>query len=397
MFYHLKGLKERGHHIEIWTTPLADNQYLDFNSIGPTHVVPMTSPAKEVPMSDRLGYMVFNKDSVMRAMEAHSRTCADKIHEGNFDILFANSCMIYAAPFIVHYVTLPTVLYLGEPLRYLYEAQPMLPWIAPDTKPQWTSWSFWRMLVNDLWRQRRFRVIMREERTNFWAFDQALVNSVYSAETCMRVYGKDAEVSYLGVDTTVFRPLDLVRERFVICTGSFQMRKDPSFIIDALSLIPALQRPSLVWVANYTDAVFEKQMQQHAQNAGVKLILKKMIPDDELVQLLNTASAFVYAPRLEPFGLAPLEANACGLPVVAVAESGVRESIQHGQNGLLVTRNARLMARAIENLLSDDLLWQQLSAGALELIDNHWSMKHCIDRIEDSLYQTTAQIKKPNP
>ncbi|WP_461079889.1 glycosyltransferase family 4 protein [Spirosoma flavus] len=397
MFYHLKGLKERGHQIEIWTTPLADNQYLDFQSIGPIHIVPLAPPANPIPASDRIGYLSFQQDSAMRAMEAHSRTCAEQIQAGGFEILFANSCMTYAAPYIARFVSIPTLLYLGEPLRYLHEAQPTLPWTAPEETPKWTSLAYWRMLGNDLWRERRFRVLMREERQNFWAYDQVLVNSIYSAETCARVYGKDAEVGYLGVDTEIFRPLNLEREPFVISTASFQARKDPGFIIDALSYIPAASRPALVWVANYTNPDYEAQMQQYALDAGVELTLKKMVSDEELVTLLNLASAFVYAPRLEPFGLAPLEANACGLPVVAVAESGVRESIQHLQNGLLVHRNARQMGRAIERVLQDDELWQKLSTEALEQIENKWSMKHCIDRIEEALYKTAVRKKETQP
>ena len=361
MFYHLQGLKERGHQIEIWTTPQADNQYLDFNSIGPIHVVPFDSPGESVPMRDRFGYLGFHQDTAMRSMIAHSHVCAEQIQAGNFDVLFANSCMVYGSPYIARFTTLPTLLYLGEPLRYLYEAQPQLPWCAPGEMQSWTSYAYWRMLVNDLWRQRQLRVIMREEQLNAAAFDRILVNSLFSVETCLRVYSLDAEVGYLGVDTRIFRPLGLARQPFVMCTGSFQARKDPSFIIESLSHIPVSRRPGLVWVSNYTDSVFEARMQQQAQRTGVDLSLRKMVSDDELVRLLNQASAFVYAPRLEPFGLAPLEANACGLPVVAVAEGGIRESIQHGQNGLLVNRDTHQMAQAIDSLLSNKTLWDEMS------------------------------------
>jgi glycosyltransferase involved in cell wall biosynthesis len=54
--------------------------------------------------------------------------------------------------------------------------------------------------------------------------------------------------------------------------------------------------------------------------------------DENIVELLNRAAVMVYSARLEPFGLAPLEANACATPVVAVAEGGVRESIRNGVN-----------------------------------------------------------------
>ena len=396
MFYHLKGLKERGHQIEIWTTPLADNQYLDFDSIGPVHTVPLDSPGEFVSLSDRLGYLVFRQDTAMRAMIAHSLICAEQIQAGNFDILFANSCMTYAAPYIARFVSLPKVLYLGEPLRYLYEAQPKSPWCAPDEMQAWTSWLYWRMLGNDLWRQRRLRIIMREEQRNIAAFDRVLVNSLFSVETCQRVYGIHTDVCYLGVDTTIFHPLDLVRQPFVLCTGSFQARNAPSFIIEAISHIPATRRPALVWVSDYTDGLFETRMQQKAQQVGVNLSLQKMVSDKQLVRLLNQASAFVYAPQLEPFGLAPLEANACGLPVVAVAEGGIRETIQPHQNGLLVNRNPYQMAKAIDYLLNNRTLWQEISEKTIEIVDNQWSMKLCIDRIEEAIHSIMMQTTVPS-
>ena len=87
-------------------------------------------------------------------------------------------------------------------------------------------------------------------------------------------------------------------------------------------------------LANKSDMIFE---------------LKHRITDAQLIDLLNRARIIIFTPPvLEPFGYAPLEANACGLPVIAVAEGGVRESIQDGINGLLVEHEPRSMARAIE-------------------------------------------------
>ncbi|MFD2569435.1 glycosyltransferase family 4 protein [Spirosoma soli] len=395
LYYHLKGLKERGHTIEIWTTPQADSEYLDFSSLGPIHVVPLPPPQQVVPFKDRFGYFVFRQDSYMRQMQIHSALCAEQMQAGGFDVLFANSCMVYAAPYIGRFIKIPSLLYLAEPSRHLYEANPILPWMAPDAMHSWTSLSYWRMLINDFWRERRFRVLVREERTNLLAFRKVLVNSLFSVETCLRVYGKSTEVGYLGVDTSIFKHLNLPRQKFVICTGSFQARKDPAFIIESLQQVKASKRPALVWVANYTDAAFEAQMRALAKQSGVELILRKMVSDEELVSLLNQASAFVYAAQLEPFGLAPLEASACGLPVVAVAEGGIRETVVHQQNGLLVSRSTRQMGRAIERLLDDEPLWQQLSTQALELIENQWSMRHCIDRIETALYDTAMLVKQP--
>jgi len=70
----------------------------------------------------------------------------------------------------------------------------------------------------------------------------------------------------------------------------------------------------------------------------------------------------LYAPRLEPVRYAPLEANACELPVVGVAEGGLRETIVDGVNGLLVDPPVAL-AEGIERIGCDESYARRLLQG----------------------------------
>jgi glycosyltransferase involved in cell wall biosynthesis len=93
----------------------------------------------------------------------------------------------------------------------------------------------------------------------------------------------------------------------------------------------------------------------------------------------------LYAPRLEPFGLAPLEANACGLPVIAVAEGGVRETIVNEVNGLLVDSAPSAMAAAISRLLAEPSLRRQLGINGRHIVEQKWGMSASLDRLEQHL------------
>jgi glycosyltransferase involved in cell wall biosynthesis len=104
----------------------------------------------------------------------------------------------------------------------------------------------------------------------------------------------------------------------------------------------------------------------------------------------------VYAPRLEPFGLAPLEANACGLPVVAVAEGGVRETIIDGVNGLLVQHQPQMMANAVQRLADDKNLAAQLSNNASKIVQEKWSVDSAVERLEMQLTQAATTEASPN-
>lgn len=167
----------------------------------------------------------------------------------------------------------------------------------------------------------------REERTSAAAFGRVLVNSYFSRESVLRAVGVDARVCYLGIDTEKFAAATGDRSPFVLSVGEFAKHKNPEFIVRALGA--SRSKPPLVWVANRVQSELVKDATRLAERLGVDLRIEEAVSEDQLVDFYRRASALLYAPRLEPFGFAPLEAGSCGTPVIAVAEGGVRETVEH--------------------------------------------------------------------
>jgi glycosyltransferase involved in cell wall biosynthesis len=134
-------------------------------------------------------------------------------------------------------------------------------------------------------------------------------------------------------------------------------------------------------------------MKELAKSLAVDFEAKEMVSDDDLIGILNRAAMMVYAPRLEPFGFPPLEANACGLPVVAVAEGGVRETVVDGINGLLVEPDEKAMASAIKRRWDDKNLAYTLGQNGRKLVAEKWSLEASIDRIERRLEEVLWKAK----
>ena len=377
LYDQVRGLVARGHKVEAWCPPTADQGYLPLRDLVHEHVVPLAikSPLKSesqflrVPsLRQKVNPFAWSVRLRLNAMNRHCRECARQIHAEQFDLLFAHCCMFFHTPAIARFVKIPRILYLQEPNRPLYESSPDLPWLA-------ASWAvsdlfdpyFWKKTAVRKLKLPGIRVQGREERNNAKAFDQILVNSLFSRESVLRAFGLDSRVCYLGVDTDKFIRQDKPRETFAICVAALLPPKNIEFVIVSLAKMPAAVRPRLLLVANMIYEPYLAQISTLAMRVGVKLELKLRIDDAELVDLLNRARMMLYAPRLEPFGYAPVEANACGLPVIAVAEGGVRETIQHEVNGLLVDSDPQIMADAIERLLIDDQLHQRLSENAFQI------------------------------
>jgi glycosyltransferase involved in cell wall biosynthesis len=296
--------------------------------------------------------------------------------------------MYFSMPFIGRYSKLPKCVYLGEPHRPFYEALPELPWIAlPEgIRRGWDLYSI-KKRVRNRFDLAQFRREAREELENARAFDRILVNSYFSRESVLRAYGLNSDVCYLGIDGDRFRDLGLTRERFVIGLGTIGPTKNVRLAIESIGAMRD-PKPPLVWVGNMSDDVYVPQMKELAAKLRVDFQPKVMVSDDELLQLLNRASLMLYAPRLEPFGLAPLEANACGLPVVAVAEGGVRETVIDGVNGRLLPHDPEAIGAAIEALLSDRVESAKMGEAAKQLVAERWSMKTCVDNIENAIERT---------
>ncbi len=379
LYYHVKGLIERGHTVEAWCPPSADQTHLPLSPLIQEHIVPLDWHAQRSrhPLA-RAREVV----DMIRAMERHCQQCAAQINRGEYDLLFANSCRLLRVTSIAREVTIPTVLYLHEPYRTLYEASPRLPWAALP----WPGSPL--AMIKDFVKVQGLRIQVREEVRNAQAFDAIFTNSFFSRESILRAYGCNARVCYLGIDSAVFVNQHAARENFVIGLGAFAPEKNIEQVIAAIAALPAA-RPRLVWVGNVANKRYFAAVQARALQSDVLLEPMTGIGDSKLVDLLNRAALMVYAPHLEPFGLAPLEANACGAPVVAVAEGGVRETIIDGVNGLLV-EHPRALPAAIARLLGDPVYARQLGENGSALVKERWSLSAAIDRLEERLFQAAG-------
>ena len=329
----------------------------------------------------------------MRAFDEACQQCAHEIEAGGFDVLFANTALRYCLPYLMRYVRLPRVLYLQEPSRYLYEASPVLPWVA-GTPEDLEKVGLLRppKFIAAYANLQTLRLHAKQEWLNAHACDYLLVNSYFSRESVLRAYGVDARVCYLGVDTTLFRNLGLERERFIVGLGSFDSIKGIELAIKTVALL-ADPRPPLVWIANSGNEVYQTKMSELARSLGVELRVQMAVTDAALVEVLNRAALLLYTSRLEPFGFAPLEANACGLPVVGVAEGGVRETIQDGLNGFLVNPEPESLARAADRLLQNPELARQIGTNGVTQVQQNWSVAQSVDRLEAFLVKAVSAAR----
>ncbi len=171
-----------------------------------------------------------------------------------------------------------------------------------------------------------------------------------------------------GVDLTTFHPGVAAEPRTpglrrVVCVGRLVERKGVGNAIEALGLLRAAGGPDTELVvaggpdAHELDRDPEvARLREVAAAAGVadRVVFRGRVGRDALPALLRSADVAVCVPWYEPFGIVPLEAMACGVPVVASAVGGIIDTVVHGRTGVHVPpRRPDVLAEELADLLTD--------------------------------------------
>jgi glycosyltransferase involved in cell wall biosynthesis len=382
---HCRGLRARGHVVELFHPDTADEAFLPLGPVADrAHVWRSPRPpGREASLFGNLGPRgMYRSARLLRAIRRINREMAAAIDAGGFDVVLAGHDQFTHAPGALRHLRTPAAYYCQEPLRFVYEAPVGLS-IPLNGGPidRLTRWSVTGAVKG---------VLRPLDAGSARAARTILANSIYSHESIMRAYGRVARVVYLGVDVERFRPLGRERGDFVLTVGAMHPAKGHDFVVSALGRLPAGRRPRLVLVCDRGYGVYRQLLEAHAARCGVTLEVRERVSDDELVELYNRARLLCYAPYLEPFGLVALEAMACGTPVVAVAEGGTRESIRPDVTGVLTMRDVDAFARAVDELASDPARAARLAAAARDDVATRWTWPASAERLEQALEHCVA-------
>jgi glycosyltransferase involved in cell wall biosynthesis len=227
--------------------------------------------------------------------------------------------------------------------------------------------------------ERKYRA---DETFNIRSASMLLTNSAFSRGLLERAYGVAASVVYPGINTCVFSPSDTEEGDYVFCAAALIYTKGHRFVVRALGQIPPERRPALLIAANAIDPHERAVVEELARRVDVQLRIEQMQDDRRLVEAYSRARAFVYAPIQEALGLAPLEAMACGTPVVAVGDGGVKETVLSGVTGWVVERNERAFGRTLDRLLCDGAARRRMGEAAVDYVRSRWTWQQAVDTLE---------------
>ncbi len=155
--------------------------------------------------------------------------------------------------------------------------------------------------------------------------DYFIANSSFVSERIKRIYGRDSTVIYPPVDIDKFS-LYTLKEKFYITVSRLVSYKKTKLIVEAFKEMPTKR---LVVIG---DGDKYEEIKKTAQNSKNIRVLG-FCDDKTMIETMQRAKGFVYA-AIEDFGIVPIEAMACGTPVIALDDGGTAETVCEGVNGI---------------------------------------------------------------
>lgn len=229
----------------------------------------------------------------------------------DYDLIISSShCVakgIIARPEALH------VAYIHSPMRYAWNQYHA--YFSPERLSL-----FQRLLIPPQIHYLRLWDVASSARVDYF-----VANSVNVARRIERYYHRSAEVIYPPVDTEFFQPSpDNSRDNYFLIVSALVPYKKIDLAIKAFN---RLSWP-LVIIGQGPE---EKKLKRLA---GPRIKFLKNIHDEDLRYFYQRARAFIL-PGEEDFGIATVEAQACGTPVIALARGGSRETVLPDITGVL--------------------------------------------------------------
>jgi glycosyltransferase involved in cell wall biosynthesis len=204
-----------------------------------------------------------------------------------------------------------------------------------------------------------------------------------------------------GVDLELFTPFGEVAPRSdrarLLILGRLVARKGLADAIRAMPMIPDAELiiaggPDVTELARDAEAV---RLTELASACGVadRVRLLGRVARPDLPALIRSCDAMVTVPWYEPFGIVPLEAMACGVPVIASAVGGLTDTVVDGITGVLVPpRDPELLAVTVNRLLADRPLRRTMGKAGYRRAQAHYGWG-AIARLTENSYLAAVDAR----
>jgi len=296
------------------------------------------------------GFLKYNFWIMFVLPQIHKKI-ADGINWSKYDLIFVTHDYFTKSPYIIRYINSEIYYLCQEPQREYYE-----------------KWSIHAPLLKDkIANIIRYPIKYIDEK-NVSYVTKIFVNSKYSKKVIEKIYNKECEIIYPGIDENFFYSTSLEKKKtkWFLCVGGINKVKDQEFLVESLS--PLLDSYKIILIGDGKECD-KKGVKIKAKNKKSVVIVKNA-SDERIRDYYRKAMVTCITAHDEPFGLSSVESQACGTPVISINEGGSAETIVDGKTGYLSRRNKLEYCEKIKMAIRNQ---EYLRNNSIINIKRHWT------------------------
>lgn len=348
VYEHIKGLQSHGHTVDVYTI---DKSHDIFDpGIHATNEYRYDFSSKEAS-TPIFGRVLHDFNTFVRLKKMHKQIAKD-INKRKYDIALIHTDTLTQAPFVLRSLTTKNVYFCLEPLRMVHEYSLRTP----------ENLGFLNRFYEFLNKSIRKKI----DATNALAANHVTAISLFAREYMILAYDLYPKISYLGVDTNVFKPMSIRKKNQVLFIGQKLSLNGYDYAVQAINLIPKKIRPELKVIT------LPKNKQER-------------LSEEEIVMLYNESVVTLSLSTFDTFGLIPIESMACGTPVIAFNCAAYRETIINGKTGFLVDFNPQEIAEKIMSVQDNSQHAKEMGKCGRAWVEKKWTWERQITDLEKLL------------
>ncbi|HSQ87295.1 glycosyltransferase family 4 protein [Romboutsia sp.] len=221
--------------------------------------------------------------------------------------------------------------------------------------------------------------------------DEVLSTSKAMLKETSLYTNKNIHVTPFGIDTNFFKSIDIKKEPHVITLGTvktLEERYGIEYLLEAFKIvIDSVPDKNLSLVIG-GDGSRRESLIKLTKKLGIENYVKFIgyVKEKDIVNVFNSFDIAIFPSLKESFGVAALEAQACGVPVIASDVGGLPEATDPNKSSLLVeSKNVQQLSEAIISLVQDDKKRKLMGQYGRNFVCNNFDINENFTRI-DKIY-----------
>ena len=183
-------------------------------------------------------------------------------------------------------------------------------------------------------------------------------------------------------------------KRYILFLGRITPKKGLDILVKAFkSLLQEYENLYLI-IAGPDNEVYEEKIKILIKELKIieKVIFVGMLTGREKISAIIDSEIFILPSYSENFGMAVIEAMACGIPVVISNKVGIYREIEEGRAGVIVDITPESLYSGIKSLLSNEDLRKEIAIRGKKIVENYYN----IDKVADMVIKVYGEILNNN-